>query len=191
MVHGFVQQSHGRLEIESAPQQGTIIRMVFPQAAKSAMEIMGERSGSGARWTPEAILGKRTVLVVDDSEEVRELAETHLRGCGYRVLGAPSGEAALEMMDRYGSIDLLFTDIIMPGGMNGLRLAELVRERQPEVPVLLATGYIDSLPSPIGSTTTLPLLVKPYRLNELAERVRQALKVDRRQHPAAGFQHEG
>jgi PAS domain S-box-containing protein len=192
MVHGFVQQSHGRLEIESAVQEGTTIRMIFPQAAKTGMEMMAERSGNESqKWTPEAILGRRTILVVDDSEEVRELAEQQLRSLGYRVLGAASGEAALELMDRYGSIDLLFTDIIMPGGMNGLRLAELVRERQPEVPVLLATGYIDSLPSPIGAATTLPLLVKPYRLNELAERVRQALKVDRRQHPAAGFQHEG
>jgi CheY-like chemotaxis protein len=191
MVHGFVQQSHGRLEIESAPQQGTTIRMVFPQAAKSAMEIMGERSGKGARWTPEAILGKRTVMVVDDSEEVRELAETHLRASGYRVLGAPSGEAALEMMDRYGSIDLLFTDIIMPGGMNGLRLAELVRERQPEVPIVLATGYIDALPAVKGEAASFPILTKPYRLNELAERIRMALKVEKRVNPASGFTHEG
>ncbi len=192
MVHGFVQQSHGRLEIESVPQRGTTIRMIFPQAAKTGMEMLAERGGAESpKWTPEAILGRRTVLVVDDSNEVRELAEQQLRGLGYRVLGAPSGEAALELMDRYGAIDLLFTDIIMPGGMNGLRLAELVRERQPEVPVLLATGYIDDLPAPIGSAATAPLLVKPYRLNELAERVRQALKVDRRQHPAAGFQHEG
>jgi PAS domain S-box-containing protein len=191
MVHGFVQQSHGRLEIESAPQQGTTIRMVFPQASKSAMEIMGERSANGARWTPEAILGKRTVLVVDDSEEVRELAETHLRAGGYRVLGAPSGEAALEMIERYGSIDLLFTDIIMPGGMNGLRLAELVRERQPDVPVLLATGYIDALPAVKGEAASFPILTKPYRLNELGERIRQALKVDLRVTPASGFTHEG
>ncbi|MFC0252168.1 histidine kinase famiy protein [Massilia consociata] len=195
MVHGFVQQSHGRLEIDSAPQQGTTIRMIFPQAAKSGLEIMGERMGNGARWTPEAILGKKTILVVDDSEEVRQLAETHLRGCGYRVLSAASGEAALETMDRYGSVDLLFTDIIMPGGMNGLRLAELVRERQPEVPVLLATGYIDALPATKDATAAFPILTKPYRLNELAERIRQALKVDRRAgpgaDPAGDFQHEG
>ncbi|WP_288381520.1 histidine kinase famiy protein [uncultured Massilia sp.] len=192
MVHGFVQQSHGRLDIESTQQQGTTIRMIFPQAAKTGFEMMAERAGGDSpKWTPEAILGRRTILVVDDSNEVRELAEQQLRGLGYRVLSAASGEAALELMDRYGSIDLLFTDIIMPGGMNGLRLAELVRARQPEVPVLLATGYIDSLPAPIGGATTLPLLTKPYRLNELAERVRQALEVDQRQHPAAGFQHEG
>ena len=187
----FVQQSHGRLDIDSTPGKGTTIRMVFPQAAKSGLEIMGERSGNGARWTPEAILGKRTVLVVDDSEEVRELAETHLRAQGYRVLSAASGEAALEMMDRYGSIDLLFTDVIMPGGMNGLRLAELVRERQPDVPVLLATGYIDALPTAKGTAPAFPILTKPYRLTELAERIRLALKVDTRVNPAAGFTHEG
>ncbi|QOY92679.1 PAS domain-containing protein [Massilia sp. UMI-21] len=191
MVHGFVQQSHGRMEIDSAPQQGTTIRMVFPQAAKSAMEIIGERGGRSERWTPEAILGRRTILVVDDSDEVRELAEAHLRAGGYRVLSAASGEAALEMMDRYGAIDLLFSDIIMPGGMNGLRLAELVRERQPDVPVLLATGYIDALPTAQGETPAFPILTKPYRLNELAERIRQGLKVERRVEPAAGFTHEG
>jgi CheY-like chemotaxis protein len=191
MVHGFVQQSHGRLEIESAPQRRTTIRMVFPQAAKSPMEIMAERQPGGAKWTPEAILGKRTVLVVDDSEEVRELAETHLRANGYRVLSAPSGEAALEMITRYGDVDLLFTDIIMPGGMNGLRLAELVRERQPDVPVLLATGYIDALPAAKGEAAAFPILTKPYRLNELAERIRQGLKVEKRVNPASGFTHEG
>jgi len=131
------------------------------------------------------------VLVVDDSVEVRELAETQLRAGGYRVLSAPSGEAALEMMDRYGSIDLLFTDIIMPGGMNGLRLAELVRERQPEVPVLLATGYIDALPATKGAAPAYPILTKPYRLNELGERIRQLLKVEARSSPTSGFTHEG
>jgi PAS domain S-box-containing protein len=191
MVHGFVQQSHGRLEIDSAPEQGTTIRMVFPQAANSALEIMGERGGKGARWTPEAILGRRTILVVDDSDEVRELAETHLRSSGYRVLSATSGEAALEMIDRYGAIDLLFTDIIMPGGMNGLRLAELVRARQPDVPVLLATGYIDALPNGGVEAPAFPILTKPYRLNDMAERIRQGLKVEQRVNPASGFTHEG
>ncbi|WP_338760118.1 histidine kinase famiy protein [Massilia sp. METH4] len=192
MVHGFVQQSHGRLEIESAPQRGTTIRMIFPQAAQSGLEILAERKGQGAaRWTPEAILGKRTILVVDDSDEVRELAENHLRGSGYRVLGASSGETAIELMDRYGEIDLLFTDIIMPGGMNGLQLAERVRQRQPDVPVLLATGYIDQLPTAVSDAPAFPILAKPYRLTELAERIRLALKVDMRRSAAAGFQHEG
>jgi PAS domain S-box-containing protein len=191
MVHGFVQQSHGRLEIDSAPQRGTTIRMVFPQAAKSAMEIMAERPAKGERWTPEAILGKRTIMVVDDSDEVRELAESHLRARGYRVIAAPSGEAALEMLDRYGSIDLLFTDVIMPGGMNGLHLAERVRERQPAVPVLLATGYIDALPAGKGDAMAFPILTKPYRLNDLDERIRQALKVEQRATPTSGFTHEG
>ncbi len=196
MVHGFVQQSHGRLEIESTPGKGTTIRMIFPLAQQSGLEILAERMGGkrpGAQvsWTPEAILERRTILVVDDSHEVRELAENHLRTLGYRVLAAQSGEEAMELIERYGAIDLLFSDIIMPGGMNGVRLAELVRERQPAVPVILATGYMNELPATAGSGAGHTILAKPYRLADLAERVRLALKTTPRKGDAATFQHEG
>ncbi|MFC5479585.1 histidine kinase famiy protein [Massilia suwonensis] len=191
MVHGFVQQSLGRLEIDSTPQRGTTIRMIFPLAQQSGIEMMGERAGGkGLNWTPAAILGRRTILVVDDSHDVRELAETHLRALGYRVLAAQSGEEALELVERYGDIDLLFSDIIMPGGMNGIRLAEAVRERQPKVPVILATGYMNELPAPTGATSSFAVMSKPYRLTDLTERVRMALEVAPRQE-ASGFQHEG
>ena len=192
MVHGFVQQSHGRLEIDSVPGQGTTIRMVFPLAQQSGMEIMADRLGSkGMNWTPEAILGRKTILVVDDSHDVRELAENHLRDLGYRVLAAQSGEEAMELIERYGDIDLLFSDIIMPGGMNGIRLAELVRERQPSVPVILATGYMNEIPAAGGTGATYTTMAKPYRLADLAERIRVALKVDVRRTSVSGFQHEG
>ncbi|WP_305823711.1 ATP-binding protein [Massilia brevitalea] len=202
MVHGFVQQSHGRLEIDSMPGEGTTIRMIFPLAQQSGMEILADRlAGKGARgmgapmsWTPEAILGRRTILVVDDSHDVRELAENHLRELGYRVLAAQSGEEAMELIERYGDIDLLFSDIIMPGGMNGVRLAELVRARQPEVPVILATGYMSELPDAARPGATYTTMAKPYRLADLAERVRLALKTEARtasRGSAHGFQHEG
>ncbi|MEN3277923.1 MAG: hypothetical protein V7631_3713 [Massilia sp.] len=130
-------------------------------------------------------------MVVDDSHDVRELAENHLRAQGYRVLAAQSGEEAMELIERYGDIDLLCSDIIMPGGMNGLRLAELVRERQPEVAVLLATGYMNELPASARAGSPFAVLSKPYRLSELSERIRLALKVDARQGAASDFQHEG
>jgi len=198
MVHGFVQQSHGRLEIDSVPGEGTTIRMIFPLAQQSGMEILADRlagkGAKGAKWTPEAILGRRTILVVDDSHDVRELAENHLRELGYRVLAAQSGEEAMELIERYGDIDLLFSDIIMPGGMNGVRLAELVRARQPEVPVILATGYMSELPDAARPGATYTTMAKPYRLADLAERVRLALKTEARtasRGSAHGFQHEG
>ena len=192
MVHGFVQQSHGRLEIDSVQGQGTTIRMIFPLAQQSGMEIMADRLGSkGMNWSPAAILGRKTILVVDDSHDVRELAENHLRDLGYRVLAAQSGEEAMELIERYGDIDLLFSDIIMPGGMNGIRLAELVRERQPAVPVILATGYMNEIPAAGGAGATYTTMAKPYRLADLAERIRVALKVDVRRTSVSGFQHEG
>jgi len=196
MVHGFVQQSHGRLEIESVPNEGTTIRMIFPLAQQSGLEVLADRIGGKGphatpNWTPQAILGRRTILVVDDSHDVRELAENHLREQGYRVLAAQSGEEALELLERYGDIDLLFSDIIMPGGMNGVRLAELVRGRQPEVPVILATGYMSELPAAARAGSAYTTMAKPYRLADLAERVRAALKDDARKGSASGFQHEG
>ena len=196
MVHGFVQQSHGRLEIDSVPGEGTTIRMIFPLAQQSGLEILADRLGGKGRstqtsWTPAAILGRRTILVVDDSHDVRELAENHLRELGYRVLAAQSGEEAMELVERYGDIDLLFSDIIMPGGMNGVRLAELVRTRQPGVPVLLATGYMNELPVSARPGATYTTMAKPYRLADLAERVRLALASDAPKDSASGFQHEG
>ena len=191
MVHGFVQQSHGRLEIDSVPGEGTTIRMIFPLAQQSGMEIMADRMGQQGNWTPAAILGRRTILVVDDSHDVRELAENHLRELGYRVLAAQSGEEAMELVERYGDIDLLFSDIIMPGGMNGVRLAELVRGRQPDVPVILATGYMNELPVSARPGATYTTMAKPYRLADLAERIRLALASDAPRGSASGFQHEG
>ena len=192
MVHGFVQQSHGSLEIDSVPGTGTTIRMIFPLARQSGLEIMAERlGGQHASWTPAAILGRRTILVVDDSHDVRELAEHHLRELGYRVLAAHSGEEAMELIERYGDIDLLFSDIIMPGGMNGVRLAELVRQRQPDVPVILATGYMNELPVAARPGPGYTTMAKPYRLADLAERIRLALASETGERSASGFQHEG
>lgn len=191
MVHGFVQQSHGRLEIESAPGQGTTIRMIFPVAGMPSFEGHGRREDDKLNWSTEAILGKHTIMVVDDNHDVRELAAGHLRKLGYQVLAAQSGEEALELLERYGGVELLFTDIIMPGGMNGLQLVERARERHPDLPVLLATGYMDELPHANVSTASLTTLVKPYRVSDLAEHVRTSLlkKVPTRE--PDGFRHEG
>jgi PAS domain S-box-containing protein len=190
MVHGFVQQSHGRLEIDSTPGQGTTIRMIFPVVSQAETDV-SQKGDKSLNWSTEAILGKHTVLVVDDNRDVRELAYGHLKNLGYRVLSAQSGEEALKVIERYGDVDLLFTDIIMPGGMNGLQLVERVRERQPDIAVLLATGYMDQLPAANVSAAPITTLTKPYRVSDLAEQVRASLEKKFPSQAADGFRHEG
>lgn len=185
MVDGFVQQSHGRLEIDSTPGKGTTIRIIFPVAGRSAFDLANERANdqrlaNSKQWDVESILGRKLILVVDDSADIRELAASHLESLGYRVIMASSGEEALMLLDHHGAVDLLLTDILMPGGMNGLQLIDQVRKRMPDLPVLIATGYMEdlSLGSRGGVEGPLNILSKPFRLADLTERVQDVLKSD-------------
>jgi PAS domain S-box-containing protein len=172
MVHGFVQQSHGRLEIDSAPGAGTTVRMIFAVADRQAHEAQGETAAP-----PVAGSSKQPcILVAEDNDDVRELAESVLAGSGYTVLAAPSGEAALALLENGAPVDLLFTDVIMPGGMNGLQLVEQVRKLRPGIPTLVTTGYMDELQAGSDRPAALDVLPKPYQRPELLERVRQALR---------------
>lgn len=176
MVHGFVQQSHGRLEIESKPGEGTKVTMIFPIADNATGH--GNAAVDGVQETPEAGTGadadKTCVLVVEDNDDVRELAEQVLEMEGYAVHSAASGEQAMELLRRDTRVDLLFTDVIMPGGMNGLDLVKQARELRPALPVLVTTGYMDELPQG-GRSGGLTILAKPYRQDDLLERVNKAL----------------
>jgi PAS domain S-box-containing protein len=183
MVHGFVQQSHGRLEIESQQGQGTTVRMIFPIAGN------GVDLGPAATGEPDGIHNVPTdqdpapapdlpgVLVVEDNDDVRELAESVLEMAGYAVHAAASGEQALALLEGGVQADLLFTDVIMPGGMNGLELVDKVRQTHPDMPVLVTTGYMDELPRPERGERgqALDILAKPYKHEDLLERVRTAL----------------
>ena len=175
MVHGFVQQSLGRLELESAPGDGTQVRMLFPVATEESQRPLrpAPRQGGGRA----AAHGTETILLVEDSDDVRALAAEVLGALGYRIVLARSGEEALEMQEKE-TIDLLFTDIVMPGGMSGLELVERFASIAPGVPVLMTTGYNEDLVADIPRGTALDVIGKPYRREELADRVRMAL--DRR-----------
>ncbi len=175
MVHGFVQQSHGKLDIESEPGQGTLVRMVFKVAEQAASDdaSLAERRG-GTPAEPEQ--RRCRILVVEDNDDVRELAESMLEMAGYEVLSAPSGERALGLLESGERADLLFTDVIMPGGMNGLELIERVHARRPGLPVLVTTGYMDELPGRGRPSGTLDVLSKPYQHQDLLDRVGAALK---------------
>ncbi|HEV2612256.1 MAG TPA: histidine kinase famiy protein [Noviherbaspirillum sp.] len=190
MVHGFVQQSHGRLEIESKVGRGTAVRMIFPVAAERAVPLKPEGIPD---LIPDPQMRVQTILLVEDSDDVRQVTDAYLRSQGYRVLTAHSGEYALELIDQYGKVDLLFTDIMMPGGMNGLMLVERVRERIPDIPVLLTTGYMDELADKGINTSSFTILTKPYRRTELSDRIRSALNKNMGSSPRTlpNYRHEG
>jgi PAS domain S-box-containing protein len=188
MVHGFVQQSLGRLDIESTEGAGTTVRMLFPVAAAAEdpglFPALARRTARGA---PTG--GSETILLVEDSDDVRALAHEQLVALGYNVVIAASGEEALAKLeqDQDARIDLLFTDIVMPGGMSGLELVERFRALRPETPILMTTGYNEDLVADIPRGTRLDVIGKPYRREELADRVRVAL--DR--HSPAAREEEG
>lgn len=175
MVHGFVQQSQGRLEIQSELGKGTTVRMIFPAVAEQSLRVRSESLPVAPRAPSVEVEGAQTILLVDDSDDVRQVTESFLRSQGYRVLSAHSSEEALKLLDQHEKVDLLFTDVIMPGGMNGLVLAEKVHQRLPNLPVLLATGYMEELQDQGINTSTFTTLSKPYRRTELINRLRSAL----------------
>ena len=174
MVHGFVQQSLGRLDIDSVPGQGTTVRLIFP--AMAADDLTPERVAVRPDTGPSTG-GSETILLVEDSEDVRTLAQEQLLSLGYAVIAAASGEEALTRLADQ-KIDLLLTDIVMPGGMNGLELVERFRATHPDTPVLMTTGYNEDLVADIPRGSKLDVIGKPYRRDELADRIRMA--IDRR-----------
>jgi PAS domain S-box-containing protein len=169
MVYGFVTQSQGYALIESAPGRGTEVSMFFP-AGPSQL-----RSSSD----PVRDTTKRTgavILIVEDNGSVRLAAKRQLEGLGYVVREAADGRSALAMVDRDESIDLLFTDVVMPGGIDGFELADKARLRRPGLKVLLTTGYAAS--EALAETTRkgLAVLSKPYSREALAQAVRAVLR---------------
>ncbi|MFL5129161.1 MAG: ATP-binding protein [Microvirga sp.] len=195
MVHGFVQQSLGRLEINSERGKGTTIRMLFPSTEAQAQ---APRQPGRDLEHVEPRGQAETILVVEDSNDVLDLAREHLTALGYNVLTARDADEALIVFDRVeGRIDLVFTDLVMPGSMNGLALADAVRERLPGIGVLLTTGYNDDLLTAGKASAGADVLGKPYRRSELADRIRAALngRGRERQVPQAGSspgpRHEG
>ena len=173
MVDGFVQQSRGRMEIESVEGEGTTIRLLFPVAGP---EEAGAPAAPRTAAAPvQAGRQSGTILLVEDSDDVRQLAHDQLAEAGYVVHTASSGDEALDRLDELEwKIDLLFTDLIMPGTTNGLKLAQRVRDQAPEIRVLLATGYTEDL---VGEAKAdgADVLGKPYRRSELLDRVGAAI----------------
>ena len=174
MVHGFVEQSHGRLELESEVGQGTRVRMIFPVASKAETGPQAPDSGTTEQQS-SGLTPAKSVLVVDDNPDVREMAAAFLSSLGYLTAEAESGEAALEML-KAAPVDLVFSDIIMPGGMNGLQLIEQVRQLYPDIAILAATGYSENALERPPSARDLHILPKPFKLDDLADQVAKLTK---------------
>ena len=177
MASGFVRQSGGRLEIESTPGKGTLVRMLFPVMQSGRNHVADAAQVATADVAPEPG-GAQHILVVEDNDEVLAIAREILESSGYRVSTAISGEEGLKFFEAtHGEqrIDLLFTDLVMPGGMNGLMLADAVVERDSSVSVLMTTGYNEELVVGGPRARATDVLSKPYRRAELLDRVRLAL----------------
>jgi PAS domain S-box-containing protein len=169
-VYGFVHQTGGTVTLESKVGQGTTVTMYLPRS-HSAVADMTE----AARAQQAVRGGSGTILVVEDNSDVADVTSTLLGQLGYRVVRAPSAADALALLDD-GGIDLVFTDIVMPGPMDGLALAGEIRARHPEMPVLLTTGYTDVAPE---AEFKFAVLRKPFQIPALEKIVREALQRSR------------
>jgi signal transduction histidine kinase/CheY-like chemotaxis protein len=171
-VYGFVRQSAGHVKIYSELGQGTTIKIYLPRYFGNEQHVE-EQLVRG--MTPRAI-GTESILVVEDDEALCAYAIETLSELGYRVLGASNGATALGILDREQNVDLLFTDIVMPGGVNGRELAEEAVRRHPGLKVLFTTGYTRNAIIHHGRLDPgVHLINKPFSLEELGRRVRALL----------------
>jgi CheY-like chemotaxis protein len=169
MVYGFVKQSAGHIKIYSEESQGTTVKIYLPP-------------GTGAPLVSEAAVapiiegGHERILVVEDDKLVRDYVITQLHTLGYTTLAAGNAAEALAMIDASAEFDLLFTDVIIPGGMNGRQLADEAQKRLPEVKVLFTSGYTENAVIHHGKLDPgVLLLAKPYRKSDLATMIRKGL----------------
>jgi len=170
MVYGFAKQSGGHVKALSTLGEGTEIQLFLPRAVQAADEIVTEANDN------QRPTGSETILVVEDDELVRGFVAEQLEALGYKVSLATNGTEALKLVERSDTFDLLFTDIVMPGKINGHQLAQEVHKTRPHMKVLFTTGYADGIDiSDEGLEPNVHVLNKPYRRDDLAVKIRTAL----------------
>jgi CheY-like chemotaxis protein len=174
MVYGFVKQSGGRIRIEGVPRVGTSVKLFLPRHVASRDRRKDPTSARGS-----APMAARNILVVEDNENVRGMAVSRLKALGHTVFEADIPSKALAFLEEAADIDLLFTDVVMPGGMNGFDLARKAAERRPDLKVIFVSGYAPSLHLEDGPG--LEFLQKPYSEEELVHALRGVFgEVERR-----------
>lgn len=169
MVYGFVKQSGGHIKIYSEVGLGTTIKLYLPRSLQSEIPHFAvEAKAAGGNG--------ETILVAEDDDGVRASVVTQLVELGYRVLAVANGEAALEILRRAEHVDLLFTDVVMPGTLNGRALADKAKELNPALAIVFTSGYTENAIIHHGRLDEgVILLSKPYRLAQLADTIRMAL----------------
>jgi CheY-like chemotaxis protein len=170
MVYGFVKQSGGHIKIYSELGQGTTVRIYLPRAR--ALEDVETDIATGPLTG-----GTETVLVVEDDEDVRETVIDMLSELGYRVLKAKDAQSALAIVESGAPVDLLFTDVVMPGPLRSPELARKVQERLPGIAVLFTSGYTENAIVHGGRLDEgIELLSKPYTRESMARKIRHVLR---------------
>jgi signal transduction histidine kinase/CheY-like chemotaxis protein len=174
-VFGFIKQSRGHVKIYSEPGEGTVIKIYLPR--HYGAEAMVDPAPASSDTLPHA-RGEEIILVVEDEERVRHMSVDSLRELGYTIVQASDGEQALEMLTSQPRIDMLFTDIVMPG-INGRILADRARQDRPDLKILYTTGYTHNAIVHNGMLDPgVSFIPKPFTLDQLATKVRQVLDAD-------------
>jgi signal transduction histidine kinase/CheY-like chemotaxis protein len=180
-IYGFARQSHGNVTIASEPGKGTTVKIYLPRD-------QGRDAHQGDSEDASVLEhGRReTILVVEDNLAMRDASEQRLRSLGYKTVVADSGAAAVRMLQSNRDIDLVFSDVVMPGGMSGHELARWVRANRPETGCVLTSGFQGSAaPKSDSSGSNLKVLPKPFSGRELARAIHDALEASRDDHIAA------
>lgn len=174
-VYGFAQQAGGLATIASTLGQGTAVTLFLPRSHVPVARAAGGEPSPGVE--PVVVQGTRaTILLVEDNLQIAEATSLVIEHLGFNVVHAADANAALEVLDRGVPVDLLFSDIIMPGGMTGLELAQLVRQHLPRLPIVLTTGYSGSARD--AGAEDFIILRKPYNFSDFSDIVHRLLPPD-------------
>jgi CheY-like chemotaxis protein len=171
VIYGFVKQSGGHVTAYSEQGKGTTVNVYLPRAISDS-----EREASATAPTAAAPLTGETILLVEDNAQVRNVTAKRLQNLGYAVVEAENAAGAIDVLGSGSDIDLIFSDVVMPGGMSGFDLAQWARKNAPTVPVLLTSGFAEDV-ARAGETlaSELEILRKPYTGADLARALRKAL----------------
>jgi PAS domain S-box-containing protein len=167
-AYGFVQQSGGGIAVRSQVGRGTRVTLYLPRSHAAVTAVIPET-------TTQSYGEGQTILVVEDNPDVKTVATTLLEQLNYRTVAVDDAKSALDFLAAGKSVDMVFSDVMLPGDFDGLGLAKTIGKRYPQIPVLLTSGYAKALSGQHG----MPILRKPYQISALAEAVRSTLEASR------------
>jgi two-component system cell cycle sensor histidine kinase/response regulator CckA len=177
MIYGFARQSGGHVKIDSEVGRGTIVCLYLPRADALSASIQEDPVAEPSSEPPAA-----TILVVEDNPDVRKVAVAQLGSLGYGTVEAEDAASALTVLRSNQPIDLLFTDVVMPGGVTGLELGRQAQEIRPDLAVLYTSGFAAASLQDETQFAMIRnnLVTKPYRLRDLAKKVREILAAEKK-----------